>query len=76
MFLKEGQKIEVRFRGNLEPDEEVDLVTSFNSQLRTQINMYITEVDKYAQKSFDSYRGFAQFYTEGETGVVCLYISF
>ena len=73
VFVKEGQKIEVRFRGNLQPDEEVEMVTAFNSQLKTQINMYIAEIDKYAQKSFSSYRGFAQFYTEGRLKVYVLY---
>ncbi|XP_067946573.1 death domain-containing protein 1-like [Watersipora subatra] len=65
IFVKEGQKLEVRFRGNLQPDEEVDLITSFNSQLKCQINLYIAEIDKYAQKTLSSYRGFAQFFTEG-----------
>lgn len=65
VFVTEGQKVEVRFRGNLQPDEEVHLEQPFNSNIKCQINMYIAEVDKYAQKSFGSYRGFAQFYVEG-----------
>lgn len=66
VFVKEGEKITIRFRGNLQPDEEnVRLVLPFNSHIRTQTNMYITEIDKYAQKSFSSYRGFAQFFIEG-----------
>ena len=69
--MTEGQKVEVRFRGNLQPDEDIQLEQPFNSNMKCQINMYIAEVDKYAQKSFSSYRGFAQFYVEGG----CSYVS-
>ena len=66
VFIKEGQRIDISFRGNIEPDEEeLELVTLYNSHLRSQVNMYVTQIDKYAQNGFDSYRGFAQFYTEG-----------
>lgn len=75
VFLKEGQKIEVRFRGNLQPDEEVDLIMAYNSHIRCQLDMYVAEIDKYAQKSFDSYRGFAQFYVEGEILKVLFHIN-
>ena len=71
VFVTEGQKVEVRFRGNLQPDEDIQLEQPFNSNMKCQINMYIAEVDKYAQKSFSSYRGFAQFYVEGG----CSYVS-
>lgn len=65
VFVKEGQKLELRFRGNIQPDEDVGMLLPFNSHLKTQISLYVTEIDKYAQKSFSSYRGFAQFYIEG-----------
>lgn len=62
----EGEAIELGFRGNLQPDEDVDLVLLFNSHIKTQLNLYITEIDKYAQKSFSSYRGFAQLFVKGK----------
>lgn len=65
MFVKEGEAIEVGFRGNLQPDEDVDLTLIFNSHIKTQLNLYVAEIDKYAQKSFNSYRGFAQLFVKG-----------
>lgn len=72
--MTEGQKVEVRFRGNLQPDEDIELVQPFNSHIKAQINMYVAEIDKYAQKSLSSYRGFAQFYVEGKARHFCCLI--
>ena len=65
IILKEGQFLEVHFRGNLMTDVETPIRIVFNSQLKTRASFMITEIDKFAQKSFECYRGFAQVYTRG-----------
>lgn len=64
LILKEGEVIRLGFRGNIEPEEKFDNYLVYNSQIRAKLNFLVTEIDKFAQKSIDCYRGFVQFYTK------------
>ena len=37
----------------------------FNSHIRTRIDFSVVEIDTFAQKGIDCYRGFVQFFTRG-----------
>lgn len=64
LILKEGEIIRLDFRGNIKPEAEFDNYLVYNSQIRAKLNFLVTEIDKFAQKSIDCYRGFVQFYTK------------
>ena len=78
--LREGQLIDVSFRGNLkqveeDDDDEGDCTRgsgrfvprcAFHSNIPFRLRFSVEEIDKFAQKGFDRYRGFVQlstFYT-------------
>ncbi|XP_050392130.1 uncharacterized protein LOC126810860 [Patella vulgata] len=64
--VKEGQVLEIRFRGNLGPDtKELRTTFPFNSHIPCRTEFRVEELDKFAQRSFNSYRGFCQVFTEG-----------
>ncbi|KAK6170307.1 hypothetical protein SNE40_018725 [Patella caerulea] len=64
--VKEGQVLEIRFRGNLGPDtNELRTRFPFNSHIPCRIEFRVEELDKFAQRGFNSYRGFCQVFTEG-----------
>ncbi|XP_013383289.1 death domain-containing protein 1 [Lingula anatina] len=66
LVLTEGQELFLRFRGNIQCEDEEEILNfCFNSQLKSGVNIYVTEIDKFAQKSLDCYRGFVQVYTKG-----------
>ncbi|CAD5110688.1 DgyrCDS63 [Dimorphilus gyrociliatus] len=64
LIMKEGDVIRLGFRGNIEPEESFDNYLVYNSQIRAKLNFLVTEIDKFAQKSIDCYRGFVQFYSK------------
>ncbi|KAL8599020.1 hypothetical protein ACOMHN_006829 [Nucella lapillus] len=61
--LREGQILELSFRGNLKPTDEVEFVPlcSFHNNIPFRSQFCIEEIDQFAQKGFPSYRGFVQF---------------
>ena len=64
IILKEGQILQVHFRGNVKcmsSDTSPRMV--FNTYIKSRATFAVEEIDKFAQKSFDCYRGFAQIYT-------------
>lgn len=63
--VKEGQIMEIRFRGNVHRqniDERLRFV--YNSRIKCLMHFSVEEIDKFAQKSFDCYRGFAQVFAK------------
>ncbi len=69
LIVHEGTKMSIQFRGNIQKDEEEsagnDLHFVFNSHIRTRQEFVVHEVDRFAQKSINCYRGFAQICTGG-----------
>ncbi|ESO93353.1 hypothetical protein LOTGIDRAFT_232757 [Lottia gigantea] len=65
IIVREGQVLELRFRGNLAPVTEHRTKIAFNSHINSQITFRVEELDKFAQRGFDSYRGFCQVFTDG-----------
>ncbi|ELU09375.1 hypothetical protein CAPTEDRAFT_221873 [Capitella teleta] len=67
IIMGEGQVISVQFRGNLQMSQQEEPVTKFvyNSHIKACLNFDVMEIDKYAQKGIDCYRGFAQVFTRG-----------
>jgi len=67
IILKEGQIIEIRFRGNVNcvSGSFSDLKLIYNTHIRSKLDFKVEEVDRFAQKGFDCYRGFAQVFTKG-----------
>ncbi|XP_071113807.1 uncharacterized protein [Haliotis cracherodii] len=64
--VKEGQVIDLKFRGNLQPEtDEFKHQFVFNSHIPCRVDFTVQTVDTFAQKGFDSFRGFAQLFTEG-----------
>ncbi|GFS16165.1 death domain-containing protein 1-like [Elysia marginata] len=62
--LTEGQRLELRFRGNVANDDnQLRNAFVFNSHIPFRVFFDVTEQDQFAQKGFDSYRGFVQFFT-------------
>ncbi|KAI0241801.1 hypothetical protein LSAT2_018629 [Lamellibrachia satsuma] len=65
VYLREGQTITLRFRGNIGYLDGRDAKTFvFNSNLRSCLAVQVTELNIFAQKSVDCYRGFAQVYAQ------------
>ncbi|XP_074662710.1 death domain-containing protein 1-like isoform X2 [Tubulanus polymorphus] len=61
----EGQIITFGFRGNVTSDkEDVDTRLMFNCQMKSSVDLSVTEVDKFANKCFHDYHGFIQLYTD------------
>ncbi|XP_023932863.1 death domain-containing protein 1 [Lingula anatina] len=60
--VHEGQRLEIKFRGNLQPspDDYPDLEFVYNTALTEPITFSIAEVEKFAQKSLPIYKGFIQ----------------
>ena len=65
IILHEGQELQICFRGNIQNDCENNLRTCFNSHIKSQFSFKVTEIDRFAQKTIDCFRGFAQVYTPG-----------
>lgn len=73
LIMHEGQVIKVRFRGNIcrsgsdgEPDEHHEpMEFVYNSHIKAELKFDVTEIDKFAQKGIDCFRGFAQLFTVG-----------
>ncbi|XP_064618461.1 uncharacterized protein LOC135482419 isoform X2 [Liolophura sinensis] len=64
-IVKEGQIMEIRFRGNVQrQNSQEGLRFVYNSRIKCLMHFSVEEIDKFAQKSFDCYRGFAQVYTK------------
>ncbi|KAK7107608.1 hypothetical protein V1264_015501 [Littorina saxatilis] len=59
--LREGQTMEISFRGNIQP-METDFLSRcvFYSNIPFRAQFCVEEIDRFAQKGFDTYRGFVQ----------------
>ncbi|XP_052088034.1 uncharacterized protein LOC127725221 [Mytilus californianus] len=61
LIVKEGQILDISFRGNIQCTKEADkLRLIFNTHFRSRLDFNVEEIEKFAQKSFHTYRGFAQ----------------
>ncbi|XP_076078607.1 uncharacterized protein LOC143048685 isoform X2 [Mytilus galloprovincialis] len=61
IIVKEGQILDISFRGNIQCTKEADkLRLIFNTHFRSRLDFSVEEIEKFAQKSFHTYRGFAQ----------------
>lgn len=58
--INEGDVIEVSFRGNVKNSKDKTLRLKYNSNLKSEIGFYASEVDQYLQKNFNVYRGVVQ----------------
>ena len=59
--LREGDRLEVAFRGNVKcVDERARLNAVFTTNLDTTIRMKVEQHDVFVQKSYNVYRGFVQ----------------
>ncbi|KAK3774576.1 hypothetical protein RRG08_035006 [Elysia crispata] len=74
--LIEGQRLELRFRGNVAHQDNQVFRNAFvfNSHCPFRVTFDIFEQDKFAQKGFDSYRGFAQFITTRRARKTSVYV--
>ena len=63
--VREGQALKLCFRGNINDEEGKKHKMVFNSHIRTKLDFSVKEVDKFAQKCIDCYRGFGQVYSRG-----------
>jgi len=62
--LREGQMLELGFRGNIQPMESSFVRRCvFHSNIPFRVQFSVTEIDRFAQKGFSSYRGFVQLST-------------
>ena len=62
--LREGQLLELGFRGNIQPMESSFVRRCvFHSNIPFRVQFSVTEIDRFAQKGFSSYRGFVQLST-------------
>ncbi|XP_063405167.1 uncharacterized protein LOC134688398 isoform X2 [Mytilus trossulus] len=61
IIVKEGQILDISFRGNIQCTKEAEkLRLIFNTHFRSRLDFSVEEIEKFAQKSFHTYRGFAQ----------------
>ena len=61
IIVKEGQIMEVKFRGNIHcVTNDVDLRFIYNTHIKCRLEFEVRETDIFAQKSLQYYRGFAQ----------------
>lgn len=58
--LNEGDHIEITFKGNVCDTSHKPPVFVFNSNMISELELYLSEVDKYLQKNFRVYRGVIQ----------------
>jgi hypothetical protein len=66
LIVKEGQIIEIKFRGNVHcTTADASMRFVFNTHIRCHSDFNVSEVDRFAQKGFETYRGFAQVFTLG-----------
>lgn len=63
IIVKEGQILDIMFRGNIRCDDAEKISIVFNTFIRGRTEFNVEEIDKFAQKSFSFYRGFAQVFT-------------
>lgn len=62
--LREGQVVEIGFRGNIQPCESNFLRRCvLHNNIPFRVELSLTEIDRFAQKAFASYRGFVQLST-------------
>ncbi|KAK0053264.1 Death domain-containing protein 1, partial [Biomphalaria pfeifferi] len=67
IMVTEGQKLNLRFRGNLTlVDDDIRTMFAFNTYIPFKLRFQVREQDRFAQRGFDSYRGFCQIYTTGK----------
>ncbi|XP_055889115.1 putative autophagy-related protein 11 isoform X1 [Biomphalaria glabrata] len=67
IMVTEGQKLNLRFRGNLTlVDDDVRTMFAFNTYIPFKLRFQVREHDRFAQRGFHSYRGFCQIYTTGK----------
>jgi hypothetical protein len=65
ILVREGQVLELSFRGNIQCQENRgNLKLLFNTHIRSRLDFSVEEIEKFAQKSFHTYRGFLQIYSE------------
>jgi hypothetical protein len=65
ILVREGQVLELSFRGNIQCQENSgNLKLLFNTHIRSRLAFSAEEIEKFAQKSFHTYRGFLQIYSE------------
>ncbi|VDH93408.1 Hypothetical predicted protein, partial [Mytilus galloprovincialis] len=60
--LNEGDHIEIAFRGNICDTTNRPPLFVYNSNIISELEVYLSEVDKYLQKNFRVYRGKIQIY--------------
>lgn len=60
--LNEGDHIELAFRGNICDTSNKPTAFVFNSNISSELGLYLSEVDKYLQKNFSVYRGVIKVY--------------
>ncbi|XP_064645460.1 uncharacterized protein LOC135498879 isoform X2 [Lineus longissimus] len=65
--VREGDLIEVGFKGNLKNEDDTALNFIFNSQLPSGTSFFVTEVDKFLQKNYPVYRGLVQMFRKTTT---------
>ncbi|KAL5009617.1 hypothetical protein ScPMuIL_011922 [Solemya velum] len=66
LMVREGQVMHIKFRGNVQCiSEDAVLKFTYNTYIKCRTCFQVEEIEKYAQKSFDCYLGFAQIYTRG-----------
>jgi len=59
--LREGDRLEVAFRGNVKcVDENPQLNAVFTTNLDTSVALYVEQHDVFVQKAYNVYRGFVQ----------------
>ena len=72
LSINEGQVMWLDFRGNIQTDPEVEglnrqdsLKLAYNTHIKNKLSFVVTEIDKFAQKSLECYRGFVRVWTRG-----------
>ena len=60
--LNEGDHIEIVFRGNVCDTTNRPPLFVYNSNISSELELYLSEVDKYLQKNFRVYRGVLQIF--------------
>ena len=63
LWLREGDVLEVGFRGNVKSyDDSQQLEMVYNSPLSSSVAFDVVEVDKFLQRSYSTYKGFVQLF--------------
>nr|KAG5705090.1 hypothetical protein BaRGS_018820 [Batillaria attramentaria] len=63
VILREGQSVDIGFRGNMQPVTDFSPRCLYHANIPFRFHLSLAEADRFAQKSFDSYRGFVQVFT-------------